>query len=212
LYRPHREVGGDYYDVFPVNANVLAFCMADVSGKGISAAFVMSNFQANVRTAFQFGGTDLEVAVRGLNARVMESARGEKYITLFIALYDRTTRRMRYVNSGHNPPLLMLPDGTAHGLHFGSVGLGMFPELPSIEVGDVEIPRGSVLVCYTDGLVEQEDAEGIPFGNTRLETAVRERRGMGAAAIQEGVLAGLEAFRGATPAFDDTALLTAAFR
>jgi sigma-B regulation protein RsbU (phosphoserine phosphatase) len=88
----------------------------------------------------------------------------------------------------------------------------MFPELPSIEVGDVEIPRCSVLVCYTDGLVEQEDAEGIPFGNTRLETAVRERRGMGAPAIQEGVLAGLEAFRGATPAFDDTALLTAAFR
>jgi len=212
LYRPHREVGGDYYDVFAVNPNVLAFCMADVSGKGISAAFVMSNFQANVRTAFQFGGTDLEVAVRGLNARVMESARGEKYITLFIALYDRTTRRMRYVNSGHNPPLLMLPDGTAVGLHFGSVGLGMFPELPSIEVGDVEIPRGSVLVCYTDGLVEQEDAEGIPFGNTRLESAVRERRGMGAAAIQAGVLAGLEAFRGATPAFDDTALLTAAFR
>lgn len=212
LYRPHREVGGDYYDVFAVNPRVLAFCMADVSGKGISAAFVMSNFQANVRTAFQFGGTDLELAVRGLNSRVMESARGEKYITLFMGLYDRSTRRLQYVNCGHNPPLLMMPDGSATGLVLGSVGLGMFPELPSIEVGEVDIPKGSVLVCYTDGLVEQEDREGIPYGNQRLEAAVRERRGMGAAAIQAGVLDSLEHFRGATPAFDDTALLTAAFR
>ena len=211
-YRPHREVGGDYYDLFPVEGDRLMFCMADVSGKGVSAAFLMSNFQANLRAILQTESEDLERSIRMLNERVMSNARGEKYITLFVARYDRKTRQLMYINCGHNPPLLMGPDGTAQQLVNGSVGLGMFSEIPSVDLGEVTIARDSVLVCYTDGLVEQENEEGVPFGMQRMERLVRERRGMEVGQIQSALLEAVEDFRGAEPTFDDTALMLARFR
>jgi phosphoserine phosphatase RsbU/P len=211
-YRPHREVGGDYYDLFPVPGDSLMFCMADVSGKGVSAAFLMSNFQANLRAILQTESEDLERGIRMLNERVMANARGEKYITLFVARYDRKSRRLTYINCGHNPPLLMGPDGSAQQLVSGSVGLGMFGEIPTVELGQAVVPRDSVLVCYTDGLVEQENEEGVPFGMQRMERMVRERRGMEVGAIQTALLEAVEAFRGAEPTFDDTALMLARFR
>jgi sigma-B regulation protein RsbU (phosphoserine phosphatase) len=211
-YRPHREVGGDYFDLFPVEGDRLMFCMADVSGKGVSAAFLMSNFQANLRAILQTESEDLERSIRMLNERVMSNARGEKYITLFVARYDRKSRELTYINCGHNPPLLMGPDGTAQQLVNGSVGLGMFAEIPSVDLGELTISRDSVLVCYTDGLVEQENGEGVPFGMQRMERLVRERRGMEVATIQTALLEAMENFRGAEPTFDDTALMLARFR
>ena len=141
-YQPHHEVGGDYYDVFSVDEERLVFCMADVSGKGIAAAFLMSNFQANVRAIFQYEPDDLEGTVMRLNKRVMENARGEKYITMFAGVYYRTTREFRYVNCGHNPPVLTAADGTSNQLMLGSVGLGMFHDIPSIESGVEKVQRG----------------------------------------------------------------------
>lgn len=211
-YKPHREVGGDYYDVFAIDEDRVALCMADVSGKGISAAFLMSNFQANLRAIFTYEPNDLEVAVRRLNERVMDNARGEKYITMFAAVYHRKSRRLAYVNCGHNPPLLMSASGEASLLTLGSVGLGMFEEIPSVACGEVPLTAESLLICFTDGLVEQENTEGIPFGMNRLETVVRERRGMPIAEIQNALLDSLENFRGEEPTFDDTALLSLRFR
>ena len=211
-YQPHHEVGGDYYDVFSVDEERLVFCMADVSGKGIAAAFLMSNFQANVRAIFQYEPDDLEGTVMRLNNRVMENARGEKYITMFAGVYYRTTREFRYVNCGHNPPVLTAADGTANQLMLGSVGLGMFHDIPSIESGVEHVPRGSTLVCYTDGLVEQENVEGVPFGMQRMEDIISERRGMPVEAIQSALLKEVESFRGDEPRFDDTALLVARFK
>jgi sigma-B regulation protein RsbU (phosphoserine phosphatase) len=188
------------------------FCMADVSGKGVSAAFLMSNFQANLRAILQTESEDLERSIRMLNERVMSNARGEKYITMFVACYDRKTRKLTYINCGHNPPLLMGPEGTAQQLVNGSVGLGMFLEIPSVDLGEATIARDSVLVCYTDGLVEQENEEGVPFGMQRMERLVRERRGMDVTEIQVALLESVESFRGAEPTFDDTALMLARFR
>ena len=211
-YQPHHEVGGDYYDVFSVDEERLVFCMADVSGKGIAAAFLMSNFQANVRAIFQYEPDDLEGTVMRLNKRVMENARGEKYITMFAGVYYRTNREFRYVNCGHNPPVLTAADGTSNQLMLGSVGLGMFHDIPSIESGVEKVQRGSTLVCYTDGLVEQENEEGIPFGMQRMEDIICERRGMPVATIQAALLDEVETFRGDEPRFDDTALLVARFK
>ena len=211
-YQPHHEVGGDYYDVFSVDEERLVFCMADVSGKGIAAAFLMSNFQANVRAIFQYEPDDLEGTVMRLNKRVMENARGEKYITMFAGVYYRTTREFRYVNCGHNPPVLTSADGTSNQLMLGSVGLGMFHDIPSIESGVEKVQRGSTLVCYTDGLVEQENEEGIPFGMQRMEDIICERRGMPVTTIQAALLDEVETFRGDEPRFDDTALLVARFK
>ena len=211
-YQPHHEVGGDYYDVFSVDEERLVFCMADVSGKGIAAAFLMSNFQANVRAIFQYEPDDLEGTVMRLNKRVMENARGEKYITMFAGVYYRTTREFRYVNCGHNPPVLTAADGTSNQLMLGSVGLDMFHDIPSIESGVEKVQRGSTLVCYTDGLVEQENEEGIPFGMQRMEDIICERRGMPVTTIQAALLDEVETFRGDEPRFDDTALLVARFK
>jgi sigma-B regulation protein RsbU (phosphoserine phosphatase) len=186
--------------------------MADVSGKGIAAAFLMSNFQANVRAIFQYEPDDLEATVMRLNNRVMENARGEKYITMFAGVYYRSTRELRYVNCGHNPPVLTAADGTSKQLVLGSVGLGMFNDIPSIECGVEQGFRGSTLVCYTDGLVEQENQEGVPFGMQRMEEIICERRGMPVNSIQSALLDEVEKFRGEEPRFDDTALLVARFK
>ncbi len=211
-YKPHREVGGDYYDFFAVDDDRIIVCMADVSGKGVSAAFLMSNFQAHLRAIFQYEPDDLARAVRLMNERVMELAQGEKYITLFAAVYRRSTRIMQYVNCGHNPPVLLNPDGVCRQLTEGSVGLGMFDQIPNIEVGQCALPKGGVLTCFTDGLVEQENAEGVPFGVHRMEQVLSRHRGMEVADIQQALVDQVQAFRGSEPAFDDTALLTLRFK
>jgi len=212
FYKPHLEVGGDYYDVFSVDEDRLVFCMADVSGKGIAAAFLMSNFQANLRAIFQYEPDDLTRVVSRLNGRVMENAKGEKYITLFAAVYNRRTRSLQYINCGHNPPLLMSADGTTRQLELGCCGLGMFRDIPSIESGSETIVPGATLLCYTDGLVEQENADDVPFGMQRMEEVVRERRGMSVQAVQDALMNAVIDFKGEEPSFDDTALMVVRFK
>jgi len=212
FYKPHLEVGGDYYDVFSVDEDRLVFCMADVSGKGIAAAFLMSNFQANLRAIFQYEPSDLAKVVTQLNKRVMDNAKGEKYITLFAAVYNRRDQSLQYINCGHNPPVLMSADGTTQQLELGCCGLGMFREIPSIEAGTVNIRPGATLLCYTDGLVEQENSDDVPFGMQRMEEVVRERRGMPVDAVQEALIEAVRTFKGAEPSFDDTALMVVRFK
>ena len=211
-YKPHLEVGGDYYDVFSVDEDRLVFCMADVSGKGIAAAFLMSNFQANLRAIFQYEPSDLAKVVSQLNKRVMDNAKGEKYITLFAAVYNRRDQSLQYINCGHNPPVLMSADGTTQQLELGCCGLGMFREIPSIESGTVNIRPGATLLCYTDGLVEQENSDDVPFGMQRMEEVVRERRGMPVQAVQEALIEAVRTFKGSEPSFDDTALMVVRFK
>ncbi|MFT5981394.1 MAG: sigma-B regulation protein RsbU (phosphoserine phosphatase), partial [Flavobacteriales bacterium] len=145
IYKPHLQVGGDYYDFIELSENKVMFCMADVSGKGVSAAFLMANFQAYLMGIFKYLDLSLEEVVRNLNERVMESAMGEKYITLFIGTFDRTTRELRYINCGHNPPVLINLDGSNEMLSFGSIGLGMFDEIPTIQEGVLTLAPNSVV-------------------------------------------------------------------
>ena len=212
FYKPHLEVGGDYYDVFSVDEDRLVFCMADVSGKGIAAAFLMSNFQANLRAIFQYESSDLVEVVTQLNKRVMDNAKGEKYITLFAAVYNRRYQSLQYINCGHNPPVLMSADGSTQQLELGCCGLGMFREIPSIEAGNENIRPGATLLCYTDGLVEQENSDDVPFGMQRMEEVVRERRGMPVDAVQEALIKAVRTFKGSEPSFDDTALMVVRFK
>ena len=105
-YLPHQEVGGDYYDYIPLNDHEFVFCMADVSGKGIPAALLMSNFQANLH-AHSHLMHNLPELITLLNAKVFKSAKGEKFITFFIGRYNVKTKELHYVNAGHNPPFLI---------------------------------------------------------------------------------------------------------
>ena len=129
LYLPHQDVGGDYYDYIKINDDQFVLCIADVSGKGVPAALLMSNFQAALRTMIRHT-TDLREIVRELNHQTARNARGENFITFFIAIVDRSTKELHYVNAGHNPPLIIADHGTPELLELGTTILGSFQPLP----------------------------------------------------------------------------------
>ena len=171
-YKPHSQVGGDYYDFLILNDYEFGFCVADVSGKGVSAAILMSNFQANLRALFK-SNISLINLIKELNKLVNTSAHGEKFITFFIGKYNIQDKTLQYVNAGHNPPLLLdNSEKTMVYLSTGCVGLGMFDEIPSIRVGTVKVHSGDKLVCYTDGLIEAENENSTEFGTIPLEGAL----------------------------------------
>lgn len=211
VYRSHQQVGGDYYDFIELNANEVLFCMADVSGKGVSAAFLMANFQAYLRALFMYAKMDLEQSVRELNQQVMHTAMGEKYITLFIGKYNRSNRMLEYINCGHNPPVMADPQGYSQLLKLGTLGLGMFEELTKLSVGRAEVPPGSAIVCYTDGLVELEDERCEPFGVERVEQLLLAFPQSGASHINDIILQSVHEFKGDLPFVDDLAILTCRF-
>lgn len=168
-YVPHSSIGGDYYDCIYINEDQFLFCVADVSGKGVPASLLMSNFQAGLRTILR-QTTDLEKVVSELNHLIYCNAIAEKFITCFVAIYDRKTRQLRYVNAGHNAPVLLYEDNTSHLLEEGCTMLGILETLPFLSVSTVQIPPRSLLLAYTDGLTEVFDQEEMEYG---LENTIR---------------------------------------
>jgi len=209
-YQPHRQVGGDYYDLIALDKDRWMVCVADVSGKGISAALLMSNFQATLHATFSSGVQDLEPLMHRLNERVKTSARGERFITLFIGIIDLATRTMRFVNAGHNPPMLYHA-GTIIPLSDGSIALGMLQNLPFLKVGSVELPKDSTLLCYTDGIVEQEDLHGNAFETEPLERVLRDLAQASPQQVITNIKTAFGSHRGNVPYLDDIALLTCRF-
>ncbi|MFZ9942536.1 MAG: PP2C family protein-serine/threonine phosphatase [Bacteroidia bacterium] len=172
-YIPHQSVGGDYYDFIKLSDHEALVCMADVSGKGLSAAMLMSNFQANLHAIIRHTAFTLEDLVTELNACVNGSAKGEKFITFFVARISEKNSTIEYINAGHNPPVL-LHDNTAELLEAGTTGLGMFEELPFLKHGTATFNKGSLLFCYTDGITDMENIHGAPFGSENLEQLLRD--------------------------------------
>jgi sigma-B regulation protein RsbU (phosphoserine phosphatase) len=164
FYFPHYEVGGDYYDCLKLSETKTGFCIADVSGKGISAAILMSNFQASFRALFTHD-IELETLLRKLNTIIIANASGEKFITFFVARYDHSTRLLEYINAAHNPPVIY-NTSTGEILHLKTccVGIGMLDEIPEIRHQELTIKDYSKIVCYTDGLSELKDENGIDVG------------------------------------------------
>lgn len=210
LYNSHTEIGGDYYDFFVLPDGEIAFCIADVSGKGIPAAMLMSNFQATLRVLSTFKTSLVEIVLE-LNRRVMLNAKGDRFITLFIAKYNPTTRALTYINAGHNPPLLLQANQTEQ-LKFGSIALGMFEELPRVNETTIEIKPESVIVCYTDGVVELENEENEQFGLPNLANIMLENKLNSMKDLNSVFQFKLEAFRGERDFTDDIAILSCRFR
>jgi sigma-B regulation protein RsbU (phosphoserine phosphatase) len=169
-YNPHQLVGGDYYDFIELNRDEIAFCIADVSGKGVPAALLMSNFQASLRVLIK-RTTSLSELVIELNKNILANANREKFITAFIGKYNLQTRNLQYINAGHNPPLLLVGHQFQH-LIDGCTILGMFENLPSVTEKNLTIPRDSILTCYTDGVVEQPNTGNEEFGMKKLENTL----------------------------------------
>lgn len=160
FYFPHYEVGGDYYDCIRLSDNKTGLCIADVSGKGISAAILMSNFQASLRAIFTHD-IDLTDLVRKLNSLINANTAGEKFITFFVARYDHENGILEYMNAGHNPPVMFnTVTGQVMHLHSLCVGIGMLDEIPDIKPKTIDINNPSKIVCYTDGLSDLKGDDG----------------------------------------------------
>lgn len=168
FYYPHYEVGGDYYDFMQLSDNVAGFCIADVSGKGMSAALLMSNFQASLRALFT-ADASLEELVRKLNTLVVSNSAGERFITLFIARYNTDTRVLEYINAAHNPPVIInTRTGSSSLLRQSCVGVGMLDEIPCVRTDRLTVKNPTKIICYTDGLSELKDEGGRDLGITPL--------------------------------------------
>ena len=209
-YKPRHEVGGDYYDFIPLEDDKYIICIGDVSGKGVSAAMLMANFQATIRTLFQYQKFDMKLMLEELNKVVMNNAKGEKFITFFVAVYDANTRKMEYVNAGHNYPFLI--DGKeVIDLDQGCIGLGMLDELPFINIGEKELKPNTTLILYTDGVVELENESEEFFGTDRLVKIVKNYYPLGMDDLNSLIFSKLDEWKGPLELVDDTAIFSCRF-
>src|SRR5882724_3289869 len=192
-YLPHDRVGGDYYDYIPINKNQFLICVADVSGKGIPAALMMSNFQASLHTLLRQTPNLTEI-VEALNYQVLESAKGEKFITAFVAIYDLKLKTMVYVNAGHNPPLLCDRNGIRL-LEEGSTVLGAMHPLPFINEGFLTDISDFTLFSYTDGLTETMNEKNEEFGMESLLEYLKANSQKDLKTIHQDIIVKLDGFK-----------------
>ncbi len=206
LYQPHGEIGGDYFDVIPFDDNKIAFCIADVSGKGVSAALLMANFQANIRALLSVSKSAEELIIK-LNKRVIESSGMEKFITLFLGIYDPSNRKLISVNAGHIPPML-LNNNELIELKEGCTLLGMFDPIPEIVVEEHILGENAKLMSFTDGITEVTNELDEEFGIQALEKILRENT---IENIAQKVTEAADNYRGKVALPDDITLLSAIF-
>ena len=165
-WQPARAVGGDYFDVLKLSDLEFAVCIADVSGKGMPAALLMSNFQGTVRGLVS-QAPDPEVLCRRANEFVCRAVKEDRFITFFYATLDAQSRGFHYTNAGHNPPIVVHRDGTCDRLSEGGSVLGVFPQ-QKFATGQGSLLPGDRMVLFTDGMTEAANGDGEEFGEQRL--------------------------------------------
>lgn len=207
-YIPHSTVGGDYYDLIEKSEEEIFFCVADVSGKGMPAALLMSNFQAALRTLLR-SSSDLEMIVQQLNYTIFDNTKGERFITFFLGKYNFKNRELQFVNAGHNAPILCWEnERRIEQLGAGTTILGAFEELPFLEIGERKHLKGFTLHLYTDGLTESLNSEEEEYGDQRFQHFVRNHLDSNPGIFHEQFFKDLNDFTGDTPSRDDVTLLS----
>ncbi|HYK90319.1 MAG TPA: PP2C family protein-serine/threonine phosphatase [Acidobacteriota bacterium] len=204
---PARGISGDYYDVLPLTDGRLAFAIADISGKGISAAILMANLQAFLRAVTPVTQLPNEVCAR-LNEHLHQVTDESKYATFFYAEWSRGEKRLRYVNAGHNPPFLFNADGRQN-LDHGGLPLGVMPGTV-YETGDVLMGAGDLLVLYSDGITEAGLSAGEEYGVARLGALLASVKDRPLQEIQSSVLRAVRAWSGKDPEDDMTLVIVRA--
>lgn len=204
--RPTRQVGGDYFDVFPLPDGRTAFCVADVSGKGVPAALLVSTVHACLHLLV--GTTDdLPGLVARTNRHLVRFSSARKFVTLFLAVYDPASRTLRYVNAGHNPGLLLSGAGVAL-LPSTGVPIGMIPAAVHTEK-TVTLAPGDLLVLYSDGITEAIDGAETEYGMDRLTSLVVEAGAEAPAEISRRIFSAVDEFTRGVPQYDDQTVLVA---
>ncbi len=198
---PARQVGGDYYDFFPLGEGRFAVTIADVSGKGVPAALLMANVQASLR-AFCDGDREITEAIGRVNRSVARGASGGKFITLFYGEVDHERGTLRYTNAGHNYPMLRRRDGSIEELTEGGLLLGLF-EAADYQRGEVAFAPGDSLLLYSDGISEATDSRGHQFGEDRLRTLWQSCCTLLSSEVIGCLLKDVERFRGTAGQSDD---------
>lgn len=206
-WRSARVVGGDYFDVLPFDANELGLCIADVAGKGFSAALLMSNLQAAVRGLAASSLAPNELCVR-LNALLHRNMEGDRFVTLFYAQLDGPARRLSYVNAGHNPPIVVHRDGSHHRLREGGGVLGVFSD-QTFASGIIQLQPGDRLVLFTDGVTDASNTGEEQFGEQRLLELLEANRTSTPAEIKDKILSALTDFSRSSWHDDATLLIVA---
>lgn len=210
IYKPHLGVGGDYFDFVQFSEDEFAFCIGDISGKGIAAALLMANFQANFHTLIN-KRFELKDLIKELNQSVIRITNGERFITFFVAEFDKKTRELTYINAGHNPPLLIM-NGRNYPLDKGCTILGSFKELPVVEVGRQIIEDEEAMVLtYTDGLTDIKNEEGHFFDEKYLHDFALENYSASAEVFNKRLLEKIELYKGDLDYPDDCTVLTCKF-
>ena len=202
---PALEVAGDLYDFIPLDAGKLAFCLGDVSGKGLAASLLMANMQATMRDQAHVAGSAADCMARS-NLLLWRSTAPEKFVTLFYGILDPALHTLSYCNAGHEPGLVVGAGPEARRLGAGGVILGIMEEFP-FEAETVSIAPEDVVVIYSDGISEATDPSGVQFGPARIEAVVRERRGASAEAIRGAILDAVRVHSAGAPSADDMTLL-----
>lgn len=214
---PAREVGGDYYDFLELRPGRLALVLADIAGKGVSGALLMANLQANLRSQYALALDDICQLLSSVNRLFYENTGDSSYATLFFADYDDSTRRLRYVNCGHLPPLLLRrcshaagdpkPSSNIERLDSTSTVLGLF-EAWDCNVSEIALSPGDTLLLYTDGVTEAANSSGEEFGEARLlETACSHYK-LNAGPLLDSVIQAVQQFSSEKQA-DDITLVVA---
>lgn len=207
-YHPHHVVGGDYYDYLELADGRLMVCIADISGKGVPAALLMSNFQASLHAIMRHN-TDLDNLVRELNMLIKKNADGENFITAFVSIIDREKKTIQYVNAGHNPPYVTFEDGRQLTLDKGTTILGVFDKLPFLVMGEEELPEDFHLFACTDGLLEArgEKDEADEYGEERLMEFLKDNFEWGENSVDK-LLKALADHNGGQPFHDDITFIS----
>jgi sigma-B regulation protein RsbU (phosphoserine phosphatase) len=183
MTQPVRHVGGDYFNVCRISETQTVLCIADVAGKGMPAALLMSSLQAALRPLIWDSRSPRELC-RRLNRIFCEIAPVNKFVSFFYAVLDSSDNRLTYCNAGHNPPVLVRAGGASCELNAAGAVLGQFPDWV-YEQSDVQLRTGDTLLLFTDGLVEASNPDDEPFGEECLTRIARENRGAGAEDLKD---------------------------
>ena len=188
-----RKVGGDYYDFLDLGQARIGFVIGDISGKGIAAALLMANLQANLRSQCAIALDQPQRFLRSVNQLFCENTPDGSFATLFFGEYDDNAGRLRYANCGHLSALLLRSDNTLERLESTATVLGVFREW-DCTIGECQLQTGDTLALYTDGITESYDAEKEEFGEGRLVEALRRNCGLSPQCLMDSIVAEVQKF------------------
>lgn len=201
-----KQVGGDYYDVIRLSDHHFVVAIGDVSGKGTPASLLMASLQATIRALVPLG-LSLSELTRRVNDLICDNTSGGRFITFFWGILDTESMLFRYVNAGHNPPMLIRPDSSVELLDKGGLILGITKTNISYAEGEVRLGRGDLILLYTDGVNESMNSQNVEFGDERLRTLAVSWRNCGAQTVLDNLVRSVKEHSTTAPQSDDITIV-----